>query len=72
LDTGAGMNNDISDEKFIREASIKALSKMLKKFHPEDFDIIYIKALGLYNKHYAPYAKANNFKSDWYKMEQTT
>lgn len=57
------------DDQFIRECSVKAISKILKRFQPEDFDNIYVKILGIYNKHYSPYAKEKYYKKNWNKND---
>lgn len=63
------MDRDKDELRFVRECSVKALAKMLKRFQPEDFDKIYIKVFDIYSKHYSPYAKEKNYKGNWFKDE---
>ena len=62
------MDEELDDEQLVRKCSIDSLSKIFKRFQPEDFDKIYIQALKVYNKHYAPYSKPKNVKAAWNKQ----
>lgn len=64
------MNEDLIQEQFIRQCSIRALSKMLKMFQPDDFDKAYVQIARIYNKHYGISVKDKDRKEAWNKRHE--